>query len=118
MDKKLRRNILRGSAATSIGTISANLFNFVTVMVLTRYVSKDDLGIYVLVIVIINMFNLLGGFGLDISMIKFIASKDNEEKRSVLLPVLVVSAIGSLLISLIFILTASFVKHLWGSASN
>ena len=113
MDKKLRKNILKGSAATSIGTISANLFNFITVMVLTRYVSKDDLGIYVLVIVIINMFNLLGGFGLDISMIKFIASKNTEERQSILLPVLVVSAIGSLLISLIFILTGRYIMHLF-----
>jgi O-antigen/teichoic acid export membrane protein len=89
MDKKLRRNILRGSAATSIGTISANLFNFITVMVLTRYVSKDDLGTYVL------------------------ASKNIEEKRSILLPVLVVSAIGSLIMSIVFILTGKYIMHLF-----
>ena len=113
MDKKLKGSILRGSAATSIGTISANLFNFITIMVFARYVSKDDLGIYVLVTVITNMFNLLGGFGLDISMINFISSKNAEERQSILLPVLNISAIGSLLISIVFIISGRYILHLF-----
>ena len=103
MDKKLRGNILRGSAATSIGTISGMVFQFLTVMVMTRYVTKEDLGIYVLVIVIVNMFNLLGGLGVELTMVKFIASKKAEESQDVLFPVLVIRAFGSLLFSLIFI---------------
>jgi len=62
MDKNLKKNILKGSAATSIGTVTGMIFQFVTVMIMARYVPKDDFGIYVLVMVIVNMFNLLGGF--------------------------------------------------------
>ena len=113
MDKKLRKNILKGSAATTIGTISANLFNFLTVMVLARYVSKDDLGIYVLIIVISNMFNLLGGFGLDLTLVKFIASKKEGENQNILIPVLNISVIGSLLISIVFIVTGRYIMHLF-----
>ena len=113
MDKKLRGNILRGSAATSIGTISGMVFQFLTVMVMTRYVTKEDLGIYVLIIVIVNMFNLLGGLGVELTMVKFIASKKAEESQDVLFPVLVIRAFGSLLFSLIFIAIGRYLMHLF-----
>jgi O-antigen/teichoic acid export membrane protein len=113
MDKNLRANILKGSAATSIGTITGMVFQFLTVMVMTRYVSKDDLGIYVLVIVIVNMFNLLGGFGVELTMVKFIASKKKEESHDVLFPVLVVRTLGSFIFSIVFILTGRYIMHLF-----
>ena len=111
MDKSLKQNILKGSAATSIGTISGMLFQFLTIMVMTRYVAKDDFGIYVLIIVIVNMFNLLGGLGLDLTMVKSIASDNAEEKQDVLFPVLILRSIGLLLFSLIFFLTSKFILH-------
>ncbi len=113
MDKKLKSNILKGSAATSIGTISGMLFQFLTIMLLTRYVSKDDLGIYVLVLVIVGMFNLLSGLGVGLTMVKFIASQNNEERQSVLLPVLLIRAFGAFLFSIIFILTGKYIAHLF-----
>jgi O-antigen/teichoic acid export membrane protein len=110
MDSKLKKRILKGSAATSIGTISSMVFQFMTIMIMTRYVPKEDFGIYVLVIVIVNMFNLLGGLGVELTMVKFIAS-DGQERRDVLMPVLILRAIGSLVFSFIFILTYKFVLH-------
>ena len=88
MDKQFKKNILKGSAATSIGTISGIVFQFLTIMILTRFVSKDELGLYLLVMVIVNMFNLLGGLGVRITMVKFIASANIKERQDVLLPVL------------------------------
>ncbi|HKI78173.1 MAG TPA: oligosaccharide flippase family protein [Ignavibacteriaceae bacterium] len=111
MDKKLKSKILKGSASTSIGTISGMIFQFFTIMILTRYVTKDDLGIYVLVLVIVNMFTLLGGLGVGLTMVKFIASKKKEENRNILLPVLLIRAFGSLLFSLFFLLTAKHILH-------
>ncbi|HKI79748.1 MAG TPA: flippase [Ignavibacteriaceae bacterium] len=113
MDKRLKSNILKGSAATSIGTISGMLFQFLTIMLLTRYVTKDDLGIYVLVLVIVGMFNLLSGLGVGLTMVKFIASQNNEERQSVLLPVLLIRAFGAILFSIIFILTGKHISHLF-----
>lgn len=111
MDKNFKKNILKGSAATSIGTVSGMVFQFITVMIMTRYVPVDDFGIYVLVIVIVNMFNLLGGFGLELTMVKFIASVNKEEREDVLLPVLILRGLGSIIFSLIFIFTARYVLH-------
>lgn len=113
MDKELKRNILRGSAATSIGAVTGMVFQFLTVMVLTRYVSKDALGIYVLVIVIVNMFNLLGGLGVELTMVKFIASKKNEESQDVLFPVLIIRTFGSLFFSIVFMLIGKYIMHLF-----
>jgi len=118
MDNKLKKNILKGSAATSIGTVTGMIFQFGTVMLMTRYVPKDDFGIYVLVMVIVNMFNLLGGFGLELTMVKFIASAVKEEKENVLSPVLVLRGIGSILFSIIFFLTAKYVLHFFDDRLN
>ncbi len=118
MDKKLKNNILKGSAATSIGTVTGMVFQFLTVMIMARYVPKDDFGIYVLVMVIVNMFNLLGGFGLELTMVKFIASVKKEERESVLSPVLVLRAIGSIIFSIVFFFTAGFLLHFFDDRLN
>ena len=110
MNNILKKGILKSSAATSIGTVSSMVFQFITIMIMTRYVPKEDFGIYVLVIVIVNMFNLLGGLGVELTMVKFIAS-GGLERKDVLMPVLILRAIGSLVFSLIFILTYKFVLH-------
>lgn len=111
MDESLKKNILKGSAATSIGTVSGMIFQFITIMIMTRYVSKVDFGIYVLIIVIVNMFNLLGGLGLELTMVKSIASDNIQERQNILLPVLILRSIGLLLFSLFFYLAADFILH-------
>jgi O-antigen/teichoic acid export membrane protein len=113
MDNKLKLNIIKGSAASSIGTISSMVFQFFTIMIMTRYVSKDDLGIYVLVIVIVNMFNLLGGLGVELTMIKYIASKKREDNQDVLLPVLIIRGFGSLIFSIVFVIIGRLILHLF-----
>ena len=113
MDKQLKSNILKGAASTSIGTISGMVFQFFTIMILTRYVSKDDLGIYVLVLVIVNMFNLLGGLGVGLSLVKFISSKKKEENQNILMPVLLIRTFGTLFFTLFFLLSARYILHLF-----
>ena len=113
MDKNLRRKILKGSAATSIGTVSGLLLNFVAVMIMTRYAPKEDLGIFVLVIVIVNMFNILSGLGVELTLVKFIASQKEEEKQEVLLPVLIIRTLGTLLLSILFLLVARYFLSLF-----
>ena len=113
MDKQLKKNILKGSAATSIGTISGMVFQFLTVMILARYVTKDDLGIYVLVIVVSGMLNLLGGLGLGLTMVKYIASNIIEEKEDVLFPVLLIRAFGCLLFGVLFLLLGRHITQIF-----
>ncbi len=113
MDKDLRRNILKGSAATSIGTISGMVFQFLTILFVARYYSKSDFGLYTLIIVFVNMFNLFGGLGLELTMVKSIASDITEEKFGVLSPVLILRLIGSLIFSAFLIIGGKYLFHLF-----
>ena len=118
MDATLKKNILKGSAATSIGTITGMVFQFLTIIIMTRFVTKSDFGIYVLVLVIVNMFNLLGGFGVELTMVKFIASDNLEEKKNVLIPILVLRSLGAFFFSLIFIFTSEYILHIFDDRMN
>ncbi len=111
MDKALKKNILKGSAATSIGTVSGMIFQFLTIMLMTRFVTKDDFGIYVLVIVIVNMFNLLGGLGLELTMVKFIASDNKDENQNVLMPILFLRSIGLIFFGLVLIFASRYILN-------
>lgn len=118
MDKELKKNILKSSAATSIGTISSMMFQFLTIMIMTRYVTKEDFGIYVLIIVIVNMYNLLAGLGVELTMVKLIASDDLGRKKDVLLPVLLLRTVGAIFFGVVFILTSKYVLHYFDDRIN
>jgi len=111
MDKTFKKNILKGSAATSIGAVGSMVFHFLSIMVMTRYLAKEEFGIYVLIIVVVNLFNLVGGLGLELTMVKSIASEIAEEKKSVLLPVLTIRGISLVIISVVFIISGRFILH-------
>jgi len=107
MDKQFKKNILKSSVSTSVGTISSMVFQFFSVMILTRYVSKEEFGIYVLIIVAINFFNLLGGLGLELTMVKSIASEDSDERKYILYPVLFLRTISLVILAAILLLTGN-----------
>lgn len=52
MDKSFKRDFIKGSAAASMGTVVAMVFQFLSIVIITRYVTKEEFGIYVLIIVI------------------------------------------------------------------
>jgi len=81
MDQLFKRNFLKGSTAATIGTVSTMVFHFGSLMLLTRYLSKDEFGIYALILVIVYLFSIIGGFGLEYTLVKFI-STDKEESRN------------------------------------
>ncbi|MCB9058444.1 MAG: flippase [Calditrichae bacterium] len=111
MDKKFKKNILKGSLATSLGTVSGMVFQFLTIMLIVRYVSKDEMGIYSLILIVSNMFSLIAGLGLDLTMVKSIASSNERENKDVLVPVLILRGISALLFSGIFIFTGKYILH-------
>jgi len=108
MDKGFKKNILKSSASTSVGTISSMVFQFFSVMIMTRYVSKEEFGIYVLIIVAINFFNLLGGLGLELTMVKSIASEDSDERKYILYPVLLLRIISLGILAAILLLAGKW----------
>jgi O-antigen/teichoic acid export membrane protein len=93
MDKSFKRNFIKGSAATSLGTIVAMVFQFLSIVIITRHVTKEEFGIYVLIIVISTFLDTVSGLALEQSLVKFISSADDLERKSTFIPTLIIRII-------------------------
>ncbi len=89
MENRLRLDIFKGSAAASIGTFSQLILYFITIIILTRSLPKSDFGIYILVISIADITNILTSLGLNLTLVKYIASERKSDSDFILLPVLI-----------------------------
>lgn len=74
MDKSFKRDFIKGSAATSLGTIVSMIFQFVSILIITRQITKEEFGIYVLIIVISTFLDTVSGLALEQSLVKFISA--------------------------------------------
>lgn len=105
MDKSFKKDFIKGSAAASLGTIVAMVFQFLSIVIITRHITKEEFGIYVLIIVISTFLDTISGLALEQSLVKFIASADDLERRSTFIPTLIIRII---LIVIAVILVALF----------
>ncbi|MDX1373086.1 MAG: oligosaccharide flippase family protein, partial [Nitrososphaeraceae archaeon] len=108
MDKKFVSEFLRGSAAATIGSVASMAFHFVSIMLLTRYLSKEDFGLYILIVLTAYLFNIFGGLGLEITLTKFISSDTEQNKPSIFATTIIARAVPLILVLIIF----SFVSEL------
>ena len=108
MDKSFKRNFIKGSAATSIGTIVAMVLQFLSITIITRQITKEEFGIYVLIIVISTFLVTFSGLGLEQTLVKFISSAEDLERRSTLIP--------TLILRIIFIVVAIILVALFGNS--
>jgi len=88
MDQLFKRNFLKGSTAATIGTVSTMVFHFGSLMLLTRYLSKDEFGNLCFNTCYCLFVSIIGGFGLEYTLVKFISTDKEEEQKSVLVPIL------------------------------
>jgi O-antigen/teichoic acid export membrane protein len=93
MDKSFKRDFIKGSAATSLGTIVAMVFQFLSIVIITRHVTKEEFGIYVLILVIATFLDTFSGLALEQSLVKFISSAEDLERRSTFIPTLIIRII-------------------------
>jgi O-antigen/teichoic acid export membrane protein len=93
MDKSFKRDFIKGSAAASMGAIVAMVFQFLSIVIITRHITKEEFGIYVLIIVISTFLDAVSGLALEQSLVKFISSADDLEKRSTFIPILIIRII-------------------------
>ena len=118
MEKKFVSNFLKGSAATSIGTVSSIFFHFLSIMIMTRHIPKEDFGIYILILVIVSIFNLLSALGLEISIVKFVSSAHNSEKKQFVIPIILMRAISLLAFIIIFYSIGHLIVPLFNERIN
>jgi O-antigen/teichoic acid export membrane protein len=108
MDKSFKRDFIKGSAATSLGTIVAMVFQFLSIVIITRHVTKEEFGIYVLILVIATFLDTFSGLALEQSLVKFISSAEDLERRSTFIP--------TLIIRIILIVVGVFLVVLFGNS--
>lgn len=108
MDKSFKRDFIKGSAAASLGSIVAMVFQFLSIVVITRHITKEEFGIYVLIIVISTFLDTVSSLALEQSLVKFISSADDLERRSTFVPILI--------IRIILIITSVILVILFGNS--
>ncbi|MCH7771702.1 MAG: oligosaccharide flippase family protein [Bacteroidetes bacterium] len=109
MTDNIFRRILKGSATTTFGTGISMLLHFVSIMIITRGISKEEFGSYALIIVLTNFINILGSLGLDITLVKFISGDKDYKKNEILLPVAIVKLFSIIFLSILFLLLSGII---------
>lgn len=111
MTNSYKLKFLKGSLAASLGTVISIIFHFLSIMLLTRFLSKEDYGIYVLILVIVIIFTELTGLGLNLTLVKHIASVDISDKKGVFTAVLAMRIITLFLMIIIFYSSSHFIAN-------
>ncbi len=112
MDSTFKRKFLKGVTASSIGQIIGMLFNFLSITILTRTMEVKEFGLYSLILVITYLFNTLGSFGLEITLVQFI-TRDEEKTDKVLFPLLVIKFLTTIFFCLIFYFFSQMILQLF-----
>ena len=81
MDDKFIRRFLKGSFFTSLGTMATIVFHFLTISFMTRYTTKEVLGLYFLMLAIATAGKILSNLGLDLTLAKFLVSEPEETQQ-------------------------------------
>ena len=90
MDKVFKKDFIKGSLMTAVGAASSMIFQFLSITLIIRIISKEDFGIYALVLVIANFLNIFSGLGLEMSIVKFISSIKELEKKFTFAPTIII----------------------------
>lgn len=113
MDKSFKGDFIKGSAAASLGTIVAMVFQFLSIVIITRYITKDEFGIYVLIIVISTFIDTVSSLALEQSLVKLISSADSLERKSTFIPILIIRIILVVTAIILIVLFGNFLMPLF-----
>lgn len=104
MDNKFKRNFLKGSLAVTLGQLFGIIANFVSIMILTRHILKQEFGSFTLILTICILLQLLGSLGLDSTLVQFLNTKKEEKKDSIFMKLLSIKLMTLLIIVLLFLI--------------
>lgn len=113
MDKSFKRDFIKGSAATSVSTIVAMVLQFLSILIITRQITKEEFGIYALIIVISTFLDTVSSLALEQSLVKFISSAEDLERRSIFVPTLIIRIITIVIAVILIILFSNLLMSLF-----
>jgi O-antigen/teichoic acid export membrane protein len=74
-----------GTLSTGIGSVFTILSGFIGVMLTARWVPAEEIGVFVLVQLIVTFMIGLTDFGLGLTVTQFIAQKENDKEKHLIL---------------------------------
>ena len=112
------KEVLKGSFLSFILKIIGMLLNFVFIAIITRNYGSSVLGMFALLITIINIISMVGRLGLDISLVRLISEFYSNNKRDIansfyvsLLKVVIL--FSSLLTIILFLIAPLITKYIF-----
>ena len=103
IEEKLSSRFLKGIVSTGVGTLATIVFSLIGIMIAVRYVSKEELGTYILVLTIVGSIDLIADLGTNISTIKNLACCNHDKRKHIVSTIFLYKlAVASLICVLIF----------------
>lgn len=118
MNKSFVSRFLKGSLSTSVGTLATIGLQFVTITFIAREVAKEPLGIYFLILAIMQFFKIVSGLGLDLTLVKYISGEKVDGKGDVVSVILMTRLLTLLVTSLIVYFGGNLILPLFGEGTE
>jgi len=81
----VERNFLKSLSSVGGGAIAVSLGRFLCVIIATKYIPPEKLGLYFLLMAMIQIFSTVASFGTNTTIVKFLAEEnDVEEKEKII----------------------------------
>jgi PST family polysaccharide transporter len=113
MENRFVSNLLKGLVSTSFGSIATLGFHFSSVLLMTRYVSKDMLGMYFLALAVVQVLKIISGLGLDLTLAKSVSGASRQLQQDTVASIVAVRFISITSIGLIFYTAGRFLLPLF-----
>ncbi len=114
MNKNFITQFLKGSISASAGTLITVAFHFLSITIMTRYISPEMLGLYFLIIATASFLKIVGNLGMDLTLVKYLTEKEGDEKQEAVTIILIVRFIVLALFSIILYFGSSLILPLLG----
>lgn len=93
MEKGFVRALIKDSALTSVGAAFTVFFHFLSIVILSRYLGKNPLGLYFLIMAVCHVLTVISGLGLDLTLVKFLSAEGSGEPGQAFWPILTIRLI-------------------------
>lgn len=107
--------LLKGSSISFIFKIFGMGFGYLFTLIIARYYGANTMGLYALSLTILNIFVIIGVFGFDNALVKFVADYNSKNKiylvKEIYQKVLKVSISIGVIISTLLYLNAEFIAN-------
>lgn len=113
MDKAFVSKFLKGSASTTLGTLSSVVFHFLSISLITRFTTREVLGLYFLIIAIANGGKILASLGLDLTLVHYFVSGEKSVQQELFAAVIWTRVLVLGVITLLVFLLGSYLLEVF-----